>query len=264
VLPLRRPHGTDGLLLHLPRLRHQHRLQLTMRSRLERTWLRNRDQSWSDLDGEFCKPYLTSLDAFLRSQNRRAFYPANDDDIFRAFALTLGKVDVVILGQDPYYSAGQATGLAFAVRTGVREPSSLENIFRVLSCNGYVRPTRSDLTCWERQGVLLLNCILTVADGKPNSHRRSGSWTHFTKQALQLVAERNSHAVYCLWGARADDKRPFLIKNGVSKEKILTASHPSPRTWRDQLRGHPSFATCTHFSDVNRLLSPTKINWSCG
>jgi uracil-DNA glycosylase len=116
----------------------------------------------------------------------------------------LSDVKVVILGQDPYYGEGQATGLAFAVREGEAElPRSLQNIYRELECNGYSPPSSGDLTPWACQGVLLVNCVLTVRAGKPNSHRKKGWWSRFTKRAIELVVAKDSRVVFCLWPRRS-------------------------------------------------------------
>jgi uracil-DNA glycosylase len=216
---------------------------------LQSSW--NVHNGWDKLKAEFNKDYMTKLDEFLRSELAHSFYPSTQD-IFKAFDATpLDAVRVVILGQDPYFQEGQATGLAFAVPSGTKLPGSLTNLFRELAANGYRRPPNSDLTTWATQGVLLLNCILTVrAGGPPNSHRRKGWWTRFTNRAIELMNSKDSGVVFCLWGRNAQRKERLITG---THHLVLKASHPSPRSHR-ALTDSSSFLGCHHFSKVNRQL----------
>ncbi len=197
---------------------------------------------------EFKKPYMHKLDEFLCSQRKggETFYP-QARNIFKAFKLTrLEDVKVVILGQDPYHSAGQATGLAFAVPKGTKLPPSLGNIYQEIAANCGAPPTTgSDLTSWAKQGVLLLNCFLTVRAGEPKSHRENGWWARFTDQALELVSYQRPDVVFCLWGREAQRRKRLLVDS--RRNRILTAGHPSPQSAK-------GFFGCGHFSEVNRLL----------
>ena len=225
---------------------------------LRDNWVDHRNESWSALDREFDETYTRNLDRFLGLRPVPVYPP--QEHVFRAFCLPLESVRVVILGQDPYFKEGQATGLAFAVRRETPEPKSLESIFDVLTNNGYVRPSGTDLTGWEAEGVLLMNRVLTVDEGAPDSHRKGGWWSRFTRKALLLIARRESPAIFCLWGAKADNARPFLLQEGVPANHLLTASHPSrPHL---SLGGHSAFAKCDHFRKIDRLLAPERINWS--
>jgi uracil-DNA glycosylase len=219
--------------------------------RLQSLW--NFGGSWSGLDGQFIEGYMAQLDEFLRSQRASSFYPA-EADIFKAFEATpLEGVRVVIVGQDPY-TDGSATGLAFSIPKNRELPPSLRNIYCELERDlGRPAARCGDLTHWAAQGVLLLNSVLTVrVNAKFRSHRCGGWWTRFTNQALKLIDAERPGVVSCLWGAQAEGKRKYLVHS--SCDHMLTASHPSPKTFRKRLRGHPSFDGCGHFSEVNRLL----------
>lgn len=170
--------------------------------------------------------YKGILQAVERERKTKTIYPPSED-VFNAFKLTLlEKVQVVILGQDPYHRAGQAHGLSFSVRKGVLIPPSLSNIFKeIRENNGYgmFKPSHGDLTSWAKQGVLLLNSYLTVEQGKPLSHSSIG-WELFTDKVITLIdKEVGSDVVYLLWGSKAQSKKP-LIRNG----HVLTCAHPSP------------------------------------
>jgi uracil-DNA glycosylase len=218
--------------------------------RLQSFW--NVDNSWDKLKAEFDNDYMTKVDEFLRSELAHGFYPPAQD-IFKAFEATpLDTVRVVILGQDPYFHEDQATGLAFAVPRGTELPGSLSNLYCELEANGYRPPPNSDLTTWATQGVLLLNCILTVRAGGPgNSHRRKGWWTRFTARVIELVNSKDSGVVFCLWGRNAQRKERLITG---THHLVLKASRPSPRWARRALTDCPRFLGCQHFSKVNRRL----------
>ena len=166
--------------------------------------------------------------------------------VFRAFHLCpLHNVKVVILGQDPYHSPGQAHGLCFSVNDTVKVPPSLRNIFRELETDipGFVQPPSGDLSNWALQGVLLLNTILTVQSGIPGSHRSLG-WEKFTDVVIRTVSDQCPAVVFMLWGNYATAKRRLIDDD---KHLVLTAAHPSPLA-----RG--AFSGCRHFSKANLWL----------
>jgi uracil-DNA glycosylase len=173
-------------------------------------------------------------------------YPAA---VFRALELTTpAEVRVVIVGQDPYHGPGQAHGLAFSVRDGLRLPPSLRNMLQEVEADtGMPSQCRGDLSAWARQGVLLLNTSLTVEGGKPQSHAGRG-WEQLTDALLRHAAAQPQAIVFLLWGAAAQRKRA-LIDEG--RHRVLTANHPSPLSAR---RPPEPFMGCRHFTRVNRLL----------
>ena len=215
------------------------------------------ESSWKEaLQGEFEKPYFSELVRFLHAEKEagKVIFPPGGR-IFKAFELTpLPAVKVVILGQDPYHGYGQAMGLSFSVPKGVPAPPSLKNIFREIESDLGIRMSGSpDLEPWARQGVLLLNAILTVRSGEPASHSAIG-WQPFTDAVIRCVSERCSGVVFLLWGSFARSKRELI---DTSKHYVLEAAHPSPLA-----RG--AFFGCRHFSQANELLArqgKTPINW---
>lgn len=215
------------------------------------------EQSWKDaLADEFGKPYFESLVRFLHDENtagKRIFPPGSQ--IFRAFELTpVPQVKVVILGQDPYHGLGQAHGLSFSVPDGVPAPPSLKNIFKEIETDLGVRMSGyPNLERWARQGVLLLNAILTVRAGEAASHSRIG-WEEFTDAVIRYISDNCSGVVFMLWGNFARSKRELIDR---SRHYVLEAAHPSPLA-----RG--AFFGCRHFSQANRLLEAqgkTPIDW---
>ena len=216
------------------------------------------EESWKrELSQEFEKPYFESLVAALHAEKAagKVIYPPGKL-IFRAFELCpFDKVKVVILGQDPYHNPGQAMGLSFSVPDSVPAPPSLKNIFAEIESDTAVKMSgRTNLEPWARQGVLLLNAILTVRAGQAASHSNLG-WQQFTDAVITRLSERRSGIVYMLWGNFARGKAS-LINAGANC--ILEAAHPSPLA-----RG--AFFGCRHFSKANaylisRGLSP--IDWT--
>lgn len=206
------------------------------------------EQTWKDaLADEFGKPYFESLVRFLHGEKtagRRIFPPGSQ--IFRAFDLTpLPEVKVVILGQDPYHGFGQAHGLSFSVPDGVPAPPSLKNIFKEIETDlGVQMSGYTDLEKWARQGVLLLNAILTVRAGEAASHSRIG-WEEFTDAVIRCISDNCNGVVFMLWGNFARGKRDLIDR---SRHHVLEAAHPSPLA-----RG--AFFGCRHFSQANRLLA---------
>ena len=215
------------------------------------------EQSWKvALASEFEKPYFASLVSFLRQEKAsgRVIYPPGSQ-IFRAFELTpLDKLKVVILGQDPYHGPGQAHGLSFSVPASVTAPPSLKNIFKEIESDlGVKMSGYPDLEKWARQGVLLLNAVLTVRSGEAASHSRIG-WEEFTDAVIRHISENCEGVVFMLWGNFARSKSVLIDR---SRHHVLEAAHPSPLA-----RG--AFFGCRHFSKANSLLSAagqTPIDW---
>ena len=186
------------------------------------------ENSWKEaLQSEFDKAYFAELVSFLHREKAegKTIYPPGSQ-IFRAFELTpLDKVKVVILGQDPYHGAGQAMGLSFSVPDSVPAPPSLKNIFKEAEQDLGIRMSgRPNLESWARQGVLLLNAILTVRAGEAASHSRIG-WEQFTDAVIRTVSERCDSVVFMLWGNYARSKAPLIDSK---RHLVLEAAHPSP------------------------------------
>jgi uracil-DNA glycosylase len=216
-------------------------------------------ESWLEpLRTEFDQPYMAELKRFLRDERQkgRTVFPRSAN-WFRALDLTpLDKVRVVILGQDPYHGEGQAHGLCFSVMPGVRPPPSLVNIFKELESDIGLRPSpHGFLEHWARQGVLLLNSVLTVEMGQAASHRDRG-WEKFTDAVIRLVNGKPEPVVFMLWGSYAQKKAGFV---DTSKHLVLKAPHPSP------LSAHSGFFGCRHFSKANAFLEErglSAIDWA--
>jgi len=198
------------------------------------------------LDEEFKKPYYINLYNFIREEydNKQIFPSA--DDIFNAFHLTsLSQVKAVIIGQDPYHNVGQAHGLCFSVKQDVEIPPSLANIYQELHNDlGCYIPDNGYLTKWARQGVLMLNTVLTVRAHQANSHHGKG-WEKFTDAAISALNEQNRPIVFMLWGRPAGMKKSMLNN---PNHLILEAPHPSP------LSAYRGFFGCKHFSRANQYL----------
>ena len=215
------------------------------------------EKSWGEaLSAEWDKEYFRELVRKLHEEKDRGIviYPPGSK-IFRAFDLCpLDAVKVVILGQDPYHGAGQAMGLSFSVPEGIAAPPSLKNIFKEIESDLGIRMSGSpDLEPWARQGVLLLNSVLTVRAGVAASHAGLG-WQNFTDAVIKLISERCEGVVFMLWGNYARSKAG-LIDSG--RHLVLQAAHPSPLA-----RG--AFFGCRHFSQANAYLVKTgrsPINW---
>ena len=215
------------------------------------------EQSWKDaLQDEFDKPYFESLVRYLHGEKAagKVIYPPGSQ-IFRAFDLTpVDQVKVVILGQDPYHGPRQAMGLCFSVPDGVPTPPSLRNIFHEIETDLGVRMSgRPNLEGWARQGVLLLNTVLTVQAGMPTSHSRIG-WQEFTDAVIRYISDHCKGVVFLLWGRFAQGKAALV---DTSRHHVLTAAHPSP------LAGGAFFG-CRHFSKANQILQQegkSPIDW---
>ncbi len=213
----------------------------------------------SALKSEFEKPYMYELKSFLQQEksNETAVYPQGGQ-IFSAFNLTpFDKVKVVILGQDPYHGAGQAHGLSFSVPEGVRPPPSLQNIFKEISTdlNVQIPLSNGDLTKWAKQGVLLLNAILTVKANQAASHQEKG-WEKFTDAVIKKLSDEKDGLVFILWGKFAQGKEVLI---DGSKHLIIKSAHPSP------FSAYSGFFGSRPFSKTNEyLVSKGKepIDWS--
>ena len=203
------------------------------------------------LEPEFGKPYYKDLYRFVLQEYRTAqvFPPA--EDVFNAFHLTpLGEVKVVIIGQDPYHNVGQAHGLCFSVKPEVEIPPSLVNIYKELEDDlGCTIPNNGYLVKWAKQGVLMLNTVLTVRAHQANSHRGKG-WEQFTDAAIRALNEQDRPIVFLLWGGPAGQKASMLNN---PKHLVLKAPHPSP------LSAYRGFFGCRHFSKTNAFLEANGI-----
>lgn len=202
---------------------------------------------WLDAIGEeFNKPYYLKLREFLiREYNTRTIFPVADD-IFNAYHMTsYSDVKVVILGQDPYHNYNQAHGLAFSVKEDAKIPPSLENIYKELNSDlGLYIPNNGNLEKWSKQGVLLLNTVLTVRAHEANSHKNMG-WEIFTDKTIISLNKKKNPVIFMLWGSHAQ-KKEALITN--PNHYILKAPHPSP------LSAYRGFFGCRHFSKANQIL----------
>lgn len=215
------------------------------------------EQSWNRaLENEFHKDYFLELrNKIKEAYNTRDIYP-RPIDIFNAFDLTpIKKVKVVIIGQDPYHGPNQAHGLSFSVKDGIKIPPSLRNIFKELSDDLKIKlPTSGNLEKWAKQGVLLLNSVLTVESGNANSHKNWG-WEVFTKAVIEIISRELNNVVFILWG-RGAQKNEELIN--TDKHMVLKSVHPSP------LSAYNGFFGSKHFSKTNKYLEDNgkiQIDW---
>ncbi|MEM8628900.1 MAG: uracil-DNA glycosylase [Chlamydiota bacterium] len=206
------------------------------------------EASWKEqLQGEFSTDYMSKLADFLREEyaTGKTVYPPQED-IFRAFChCSFPDTSVVIVGQDPYHNPGQAHGLSFSVQEGVRQPPSLQNIFQEITRDLELPMSQTGcLTPWAKQGVLLLNTILTVRKNEPKSHHGQG-WERFTDAVIEKLSSRQEPLVFLLWGKSAQEKCERL---DTSRHLCLKAAHPSPYSARN------GFFGCRHFSQANEFL----------
>lgn len=203
-------------------------------------------ESWKGfLKTEFEKPYFKELAGFLHEEyEKKTIYPPKGL-VFSAFTTDLAEVKVVILGQDPYHTPGAAEGLAFSVPASQPIPPSLVNIYKEIDADiGSHANPRGSLRAWQKQGVLLLNTVLTVEAHKAGSHRGKG-WETFTTEVIKYLDREREHLVFMLWGRDARNKKALI---DTSKHLVLEAPHPSP------LSAHSGFFGCRHFSKCNAWL----------
>ncbi len=216
--------------------------------------------TWHDVIGtEKQQEYFQQTMAYVQSERDagKVIYPPAKD-VFNAFRYTeLKEVKVVIIGQDPYHGPNQAHGLCFSVLPGVKTPPSLVNMYKELAQDipGFEIPAHGYLKSWAEQGVLLLNTVLTVEQGKAHSHAKTTGWEKFTDHVIQAVNDHCDGVVFLLWGSHAQKKGRVIDRN---RHHVLMAPHPSP------LSAHRGFLGCKHFSQTNRILEQkglTPINW---
>lgn len=206
------------------------------------------EDSWKNvLSKEFTKPYFLQIATHLKTEKatKAVIYPPGSL-IFNAFEQTpFDKVKVVILGQDPYHGPQQAMGLSFSVPDGIQPPPSLMNIYKELKNDiGMPIPRTGNLTPWAKQGVLLINAILTVRANEAASHSKIG-WMHFTDAVIRKLSDEKKGIVFLLWGKFAQEKQVLIDE---TKHHVLKAAHPSP------LSAHNGFWGCKHFSRANEIL----------
>ena len=212
---------------------------------------------WDEiLKYEWEKPYYKKLRAFLKEEYSKITVYPDMHDLFNALRYTsFENTKVVIIGQDPYHEPNQAHGLCFSVKKGVEPPPSLKNIYKELHTDtGFSIPNHGELTAWAKQGVLLLNTVLTVRRGQANSHKGMG-WEIFTDRVIEELNKKSTPVVFLLWGANAR-KKAEIINNPIHK-KLITV-HPSP------LSAYNGFFGCGHFSKTNEILKQNglePINW---
>lgn len=219
-------------------------------------WLKMINKSWDRvLEEEFRQEYFKKLGIFVRSEySSKIIYPQYKD-IFNALRYTdYDQVKVVILGQDPYHGEGEAHGLSFSVKQGVNMPPSLRNIFQELYNDIGIQRTRTDLTNWARQGVLLLNSIMTVVKDKPLSHKNKG-WEIFTDHIIEKLGKREEPLVFIFWGSYARSKKE-LIQN--RKHMIIESVHPSPLSANRGFFGSRPFSRANQFLKENHI---EEIKW---
>jgi len=213
-------------------------------------------ESWrAALLEEFSRPYYEQIQTFVAQERaEHSVYPP-EEDVFNAFKLApYDKVKVLLLGQDPYHGTGQAHGLCFSVRPGVKPPPSLANMFRELKTDlGCKIPNNGNLVPWAEQGVLLLNAVLTVRAHEANSHKDKG-WEKFTDAAIMALNERPEPVVFALWGAYAQKKAKLI---NPTKNPILTAAHPSPLSAVKFFGSKPFFKINAALESIGQ----TPIDW---
>ncbi|PXF63875.1 uracil-DNA glycosylase [Kangiella spongicola] len=206
-------------------------------------------KTWSDVIGhEKDQDYFTQMMSLIAQEREdgKVIYPPKEQ-VFNAFKATpFSDVKVVILGQDPYHGPNQAHGLCFSVQPGIKPPPSLANMYKELaqSIKGFEIPPHGYLQSWAEQGVLLLNTVLTVEQGKAHSHAKIG-WERFTDKVIEALDQHGHGIVFLLWGSHAKKKGQQINKH---KHYVLTAPHPSP------LSAHRGFFGCNHFVKANEIL----------
>ena len=208
-------------------------------------------ESWKPfLKSEFGKPYFKELSAFLHEEYEKKTIFPRKELVFRAFATDLNEVKVVILGQDPYHTPGAAEGLAFSVPNSAPIPPSLVNIYKEIDADiGRHANVRGSLASWQKQGVLLLNTVLTVEAHKAGSHRGKG-WETFTTATIEYLNRERPHLVFILWGRDARNKKALI---DTSRHLVLESAHPSPLSAYNGFFGSRPFSKCNAFLEQNGI-----------
>ena len=205
------------------------------------------DKTWAkELKEDLESPYMKRLSVFLEEERAKGPVYPSKEDVFAAFTMTpFDKVKVVIIGQDPYHGEGQAHGLSFSVPKGVKPPPSLKNIYKELNQDLDIVPSKEGcLISWAKQGVFLLNSILTVRAKEPKSHHQKG-WEQFTDAVVEKLLQRKDPVVFLLWGKSAQQKCEKILSS--NHHKVFIAAHPSPYSAHN-------FLGCSHFSKANECL----------
>jgi deoxyribodipyrimidine photo-lyase len=207
------------------------------------------------LAAEFDKPYFGRLQEFLRQERAQHTVFPPEEDVFNAYQATpFDGVKVLLLGQDPYHGPGQAHGMCFSVRPGVRKPPSLVNMFQELHDDlGCTIPGHGNLRAWADRGVMLLNAVLTVRQGEPNSHKNQG-WEHFTDATIDALNARETPVVFVLWGGYAQ-KKAKRVSN--PQHRVLKAAHPSPLSMAKYMGSRPYSAVNAALAEVGQA----PIDW---
>ena len=220
--------------------------------------MREELRSWREVTSQYgLKDNLDSIKKKLADESllKKQIYPKSKD-IFKAFELTsFEDVKVIIVGQDPYHGPNQANGLAFSVNSGTNFPPSLLNIYKEYSSDlSLSLPNDGDLSSWAKQGVLLLNSILTVESGHPGSHKNLG-WEKFTNAIIRALSDKKKYLVFILWGAYAQSKKVFIDS---SNHHIISSPHPSPLSAHRGFFGSKPFSRCNEYLRANKI---DEINW---
>jgi uracil-DNA glycosylase len=214
-------------------------------------------ESWHEhIDEEFTKPYFQKLERFVDEERQQYTVFPPEEDVFNAFRYTpYDRVNVLLLGQDPYHDDNQAHGLCFSVRPGIKPPPSLVNMFKELHNDvGFRIPNNGYLVPWAEQGILMMNAVLTVRAHQANSHKNHG-WEIFTDTVIRKVSEKPDPVIFVLWGAYAQKKLDLI---DTSRHVIVKSAHPSPLSARN------GFFGSRPFSAINKALRETgkpEINW---
>lgn len=205
---------------------------------------------------EFEKPYFEKLWKFVMEEYQEQVVYPEKEDIFSALQLTSYQdTKAVILGQDPYHGPGQAHGLSFSVKPGVKLPPSLKNIFKELKDDlGYDIPNHGYLEKWAKQGVLMLNTVLTVREKKPNSHKGKG-WEQFTDQVIKALSDREKPVVFILWGKHAQEKKKWIDS---TRHYVIESAHPSPFSARRGFFGSKPFSKT---NEILQKINEEPIDW---
>lgn len=208
------------------------------------------------LEEEYKKDYFINMLKTLQIEYRtKTIFPPKQD-VFKALRLTdYDNIKIVILGQDPYHGTGEAEGLSFSVQDGIRKPPSLKNIFKELKDDlGYYEPESGSLIRWAKEGVLLLNSLLTVEKDKPLSHKKLG-WETFTDEIIKKINEKETPVVFILWGAYARSKKVYITN---PNHFIIESAHPSPFSARNGFFGSKPFSKANNFL-ISKKISPVNF-----